>query len=66
MILGIIRILAIVAVLVLIIMSFTLDISEGPPSDSKKPAIVKCEETGGVPITSSWDGRLVNCIYPPK
>lgn len=28
--------------------------------------ISKCFNTGGIPIRSKWDGRLSNCIYPPK
>jgi hypothetical protein len=25
-----------------------------------------CTDSGGIPIESTWDGRLANCIYPPK
>ena len=27
--------------------------------------IRQCREYGGIPIFSSWDGKLVNCVYPP-
>ena len=28
--------------------------------------INKCKEWGGIPVLSTWDGRLNNCIFKPK
>jgi hypothetical protein len=28
--------------------------------------INQCRDSGGIPITSQWDGRLENCIYKPN
>jgi hypothetical protein len=31
----------------------------------KLKTIEKCEDSGGIAVLSTWDGRLENCIYPP-
>lgn len=32
----------------------------------RETSFKRCLDTGGIPVTSIWDGRLTNCIFPPK
>lgn len=32
-------------------------------NDWRKPAIDACINQGGIPILSSWDGRLIDCKF---
>jgi hypothetical protein len=32
----------------------------------RETPVTRCVDTGGIPVTSIWDGRLTNCIYPPQ
>jgi PBP1b-binding outer membrane lipoprotein LpoB len=29
-------------------------------------SVDQCIKAGGIPIFSTWDGRLKDCIFPPK
>lgn len=42
---------------------------EGPQGttieDNRDKAVNACIAQGGVPITSAWDGRVLDCRFPP-
>jgi hypothetical protein len=39
---------------------------EGGMIGRRDKIIQSCIDRGGIPILSSWDGRLTGCIFPPK
>lgn len=36
------------------------------PTPKRETPFSRCVDTGGIPVTSAWDGRLTNCIFPPQ
>lgn len=36
------------------------------PAPTRVTPVTRCIDTGGMPVTSIWDGRLTNCIFPPE
>ena len=37
-----------------------------PLEPERETPLSRCIDNGGIPVTSIWDGRVTNCIFPPE